>query len=185
MVFITTTSRAGDSGHSIASSESSTACPDVLPGHPPRGVTRQKYCEILHDSQVSRLASFLRASRTSLNARTRDLPNLHGISDLARDVLAREGLPAIVKRFSLSFSCINVERESLRSIVNPGQCHDFSSSAKLIKNGIASLPFPLPALLKQYWYIKRGERVVALSRLRRFVPASMFDRSHRKQLYLD
>jgi len=21
------------------------------------------------------------------------------------------------------------------------------------------LPFPLPALLKQYWYIKRGERV--------------------------
>src|SRR6266566_2500527 len=33
------------------------------------------------------------------------------------------------------------------------------SSAKLIKNGIAPLPFPLPALLKQYWYIKRGERV--------------------------
>src|SRR6058998_2055592 len=31
--------------------------------------------------------------------------------------------------------------------------------AKLIKNGIAPLPFPLPALLKQYWYIKRGERV--------------------------
>src|SRR2546427_2760975 len=31
------------------------------------------------------------------------------------------------------------------------------SSAKLIKNGIAPLPFPLPALLKQYWYIKRGE----------------------------
>jgi len=94
-VFITTTSGAGDSGHSIASSESSTACPDVLPGHPPRGVTRQKYCDILHDSQVSRLASFLRASRT------RDLPNLHGISDLARDVLAREGLPAMVKRFNL------------------------------------------------------------------------------------
>ena len=80
MVFITTTSGAGDSGHSIASSESSTACPDVLPGHPPRGVTRP------------RLASLLRAPRTSLNARTRDLPNLHGISDLARDVLAREGL---------------------------------------------------------------------------------------------
>jgi len=95
MVFITTTSGAGDSGHSIASSESSTACPDVLPGRPPRGVTRQKYCDILHDSQVSRLASFLRASRT------RDLPNLHGISDLARDVLAREGLPAMVKRFNL------------------------------------------------------------------------------------
>src|SRR5438552_3415121 len=33
------------------------------------------------------------------------------------------------------------------------------SSAKLIKNDIAPLPFPLPALLKQYWYIKRGERV--------------------------
>src|SRR6266566_5119161 len=32
-------------------------------------------------------------------------------------------------------------------------------STKLIKNGIAPLPFPLPALLKQYWYIKRGERV--------------------------
>src|SRR5205814_4787835 len=30
-------------------------------------------------------------------------------------------------------------------------------STKLIKNGIAPLPFPLPALLKQYWYIKRGE----------------------------
>src|SRR5213075_1214085 len=33
------------------------------------------------------------------------------------------------------------------------------SGAKLIKNDIAPLPFPLPALLKQYWYIKRGERV--------------------------
>src|SRR6266699_5769118 len=33
------------------------------------------------------------------------------------------------------------------------------SSARLVKNGIAPLPFPLPALLKQYWYIKRGERV--------------------------
>src|SRR5439155_2540817 len=33
------------------------------------------------------------------------------------------------------------------------------SSAKLIQNGIAPLPFPLPALLKQSWYIKRGERV--------------------------
>src|SRR5436190_20328227 len=33
------------------------------------------------------------------------------------------------------------------------------SSANLIKNDIAPLPFPLPALLKQYWYIKRGERV--------------------------
>src|SRR6266487_6244485 len=33
------------------------------------------------------------------------------------------------------------------------------SSAKLIKHGIAPLPFPLPALLNQYWYIKRGERV--------------------------
>src|SRR6266699_3363642 len=31
------------------------------------------------------------------------------------------------------------------------------SSAKLIKNGIAPLPFPLPALLKQYGYRKRGE----------------------------
>src|SRR5437667_4879868 len=31
------------------------------------------------------------------------------------------------------------------------------SIAKLIKNGIAPLPFP--ALLKQYWCIKRGERV--------------------------
>src|SRR5437016_1718083 len=31
------------------------------------------------------------------------------------------------------------------------------SSAKLIKNDIAPLPFPLPALLKQYWHIKRGE----------------------------
>src|SRR5436189_3780702 len=38
------------------------------------------------------------------------------------------------------------------------------SSAKLIKNGIAPLPFPLPALLKQYWYIKRGERVTCLPR---------------------
>src|SRR6266508_1896254 len=34
-----------------------------------------------------------------------------------------------------------------------------SSSAKLIRNGIAPFPFPLPALLKQYRYIKRGERV--------------------------
>src|SRR5207249_4426548 len=33
------------------------------------------------------------------------------------------------------------------------------SSAKLIKNGIAPLPFPLPALLKQYRYIQCGERV--------------------------
>src|SRR6266550_4397640 len=33
------------------------------------------------------------------------------------------------------------------------------SSKKLIKNDLAPLPFPLPALLKQYWYIKRGERV--------------------------
>src|SRR6266542_5653840 len=33
------------------------------------------------------------------------------------------------------------------------------SSTKLIKNGISPLPFPLPALLKQYWYTKRGERV--------------------------
>src|SRR5437667_11781213 len=42
------------------------------------------------------------------------------------------------------------------------------SSAKLIKNGIAPLPFPLPALLKQYWYIQRGERVTRLpQRLRR------------------
>src|SRR6266487_1077919 len=36
----------------------------------------------------------------------------------------------------------------------------FSGSiAKLIENGIAPLPFPLPALLNQSWYIKRGERV--------------------------
>ncbi len=33
------------------------------------------------------------------------------------------------------------------------------SSAKLIENGIAPLPFPLPATLKQYWRIKRGERL--------------------------
>src|SRR5256714_14626689 len=33
------------------------------------------------------------------------------------------------------------------------------SGAKLINNDIAPLPFPLPALLQQYWYIKRGERV--------------------------
>src|SRR6266568_7730043 len=33
------------------------------------------------------------------------------------------------------------------------------SSAKLIKNGISPLPFPLPALLKRCPYIKRGERV--------------------------
>src|SRR5258708_12517885 len=33
------------------------------------------------------------------------------------------------------------------------------SSAKLIKNGSAPLPVPLPALLQQYWYVKRGERV--------------------------
>src|SRR5213083_124530 len=33
------------------------------------------------------------------------------------------------------------------------------SSTKLIKNNIAPLPLPLPALLKQYWHIKRGERV--------------------------
>ena len=33
------------------------------------------------------------------------------------------------------------------------------SSAKLINKGIAPLPFPLPALLKQCWYTKRGERV--------------------------
>jgi len=36
------------------------------------------------------------------------------------------------------------------------------SSAKLIKNGIAPLSFPLPALLNQYWYIKRGEGQGAL-----------------------
>src|SRR5437867_3462221 len=33
------------------------------------------------------------------------------------------------------------------------------SRTKLIKNDTAPLPFPLPALLKQYCYIKRGERV--------------------------
>src|SRR6266700_3644097 len=33
------------------------------------------------------------------------------------------------------------------------------SSAKLIKNGIAPLPFPLPALLQPYWYIQRGAGV--------------------------
>src|SRR6266516_5856815 len=33
------------------------------------------------------------------------------------------------------------------------------SIAKLIRNNIAPLPFPLPAPLLQYWYIKRGERV--------------------------
>src|SRR5207245_11292434 len=33
------------------------------------------------------------------------------------------------------------------------------SGAKLINNDIAPLPFPLPALLKQYWCIKREERV--------------------------
>src|SRR6266700_3859679 len=33
------------------------------------------------------------------------------------------------------------------------------SRANLIKNGIAPLPFPLPALLQPYWHIKRGERV--------------------------
>src|SRR6266545_1357822 len=33
------------------------------------------------------------------------------------------------------------------------------SRAKLIANDIAPLPFPLPALLKQCRYIKRGERV--------------------------
>src|SRR5438477_9492435 len=33
------------------------------------------------------------------------------------------------------------------------------SSAKLIQNGIAPLPFPLPARPKQSWYVKRGERV--------------------------
>src|SRR5436309_12333658 len=31
-------------------------------------------------------------------------------------------------------------------------------------NSMAVLPFPLPALLKQYWYIKRGERVTCLPR---------------------
>src|SRR5439155_1444595 len=40
------------------------------------------------------------------------------------------------------------------------------SSTKLIKNGVAPLPFPLPALLKQSWYIKRGERV----RVRGYAP---------------
>ena len=33
------------------------------------------------------------------------------------------------------------------------------SSANAIRNGIAPLPFPLPALLKQCWCTKRGERV--------------------------
>src|SRR5438876_11376140 len=56
------------------------------------------------------------------------------------------------------FSCINVERELHRSILNPGNVTISGSIAKLIKNGIAPLPFPLPALLKQYWCIKRGER---------------------------
>src|SRR6266404_3063427 len=32
-------------------------------------------------------------------------------------------------------------------------------SAKLIHNGIAPLPVPLPALLMQYCYMKRGDRV--------------------------
>src|SRR5439155_26474690 len=40
------------------------------------------------------------------------------------------------------------------------------SSAKLIKNGIAPLPFPLPALLQKYWYIKRRVRV----KVRRHAP---------------
>src|SRR6266511_2114789 len=57
---------------------------------------------------------------------------------------------------SLPFSCINVERELHRGIVNPGQCHDFMLQRKLIKNGITPLPFPLPALLKQYGYINAG-----------------------------
>src|SRR5881394_4636375 len=34
-----------------------------------------------------------------------------------------------------------------------------SSSAKFMNNGSAPLRFPLPALLKQYWYSKRGEKV--------------------------
>src|SRR5882724_10086654 len=58
-----------------------------------------------------------------------------------------------------AFSCINVERELHRSIVNPGQRRDFRLQRKPHKNDIAPLPFPLPALLKHYWYIKRGERV--------------------------
>src|SRR2546428_4646798 len=51
---------------------------------------------------------------------------------------------------------MNVERELHRSIVNPANVTISGSSAKLIKNGIAPLPFPLPALLKEYGYIKRG-----------------------------
>src|SRR6266550_4549498 len=61
--------------------------------------------------------------------------------------------------FRSPFSCINVERGLHRSIVDPGQWHDFRLQRKTPKNGIAPLPFPLPALLKQYCYIKRGERV--------------------------
>src|SRR5438876_5067028 len=64
------------------------------------------------------------------------------------------------------FSCINVERELHRSILNPGNVTISGSSAKLIKNGIAPLPFPLPALLKKYWYIKRRVRV----KVRRHAP---------------
>jgi hypothetical protein len=31
------------------------------------------------------------------------------------------------------------------------------------------LPFPLPALLKQHWYIKRGERVRVKRSIRHFI----------------
>src|SRR6266496_3126414 len=57
------------------------------------------------------------------------------------------------------FSCINVERNCTEALSIQASVTISGSSARLIKNGIAPLPFPLPALLKQYWYIKRGERV--------------------------
>src|SRR5438046_1886364 len=50
----------------------------------------------------------------------------------------------------LSGNC--TEALSIQANVTLSYC-----SAKLIKNGIAPLPCSLPALLKQYWYIKRGE----------------------------
>src|SRR6266496_4001557 len=45
---------------------------------------------------------------------------------------------------SLPFSCINVEREFHRSIVNPGQCHDFIFQGKAHYKWHCPSPVPSP-----------------------------------------
>ena len=102
-----------------------------LPGAPAAsGVRGESIQAGLQEGGRLRLSIVARASRPceSCNTRARRpchyrlktrLPeskaNTYGPSDRAA-----------VRRKSQPFSCINVERELHRSIVNPGQCHDFS-----------------------------------------------------------